>query len=69
MPSDLPTGSLEDDVKRLAQPLGELLGTLHGDVRPMKRSPYESHDNWDDEFGKWQDENPPPWMGEERVGD
>jgi len=58
---------IEQRVKEISSPLSELMESLDPTIKPNKRSAYSWGDDWDDDFGKWADETPPPWTGESRL--
>lgn len=61
--------SVEEQVKRMEAPLKELIESLEPEIRPSKRCAYNWGDDWDDDFGEWADDTPPPWEGEDRLID
>ena len=58
---------LEQQVRKLAKPLGELMESLESEIRPTRRHAYRLDNDFKDEFAQWGDIEPPPWMGEDRL--
>jgi hypothetical protein len=67
MADQSPTKKLEEHVREMRDPLNELLQSLDPTIRPAKRAAYALNNDFDDEFGEWADDTPPPWEGEDRV--
>ena len=61
------TKDLEKEVKKLAEPFNAFIKSLQPEVRPARQSPFSWSDDWDDKFGQWADDTPPPWQGEDRL--